>query len=117
LAYRLTEGEIENTMYGNSNIQNVCQHFRLNEHNIIESFRIFKMYLGKGDIPKNVKPLFKAIAIIPISTGKYERNFSAIDEIISPFTVSFHYLYKLLLHCYLSTALTNLYQNSSHKNK
>ncbi|KAE9535982.1 hypothetical protein AGLY_007883 [Aphis glycines] len=62
--------------------------FRLNEHDIIESLRIFKIDLGQGVIPNNLKPLFKAIATIPISTSECEQNFSALNEIISTLRTS-----------------------------
>ncbi|KAE9531908.1 hypothetical protein AGLY_010110 [Aphis glycines] len=65
---RSNDDEIESIRYGDSNIQNLCQQFRLNEYDIIESFRIFKIDLGQGVVPNNLKPLFKAIATIPIST-------------------------------------------------
>jgi hypothetical protein len=39
---------------------------------------------GEGDIPEDFKPLLKAVATIPISTSECERNFSSMNEIVTP---------------------------------
>lgn len=46
------------------------------------------MDLIQGDVPKYLKPLFKAIAIIIFSTSECERNVRTMNEIISPLRTS-----------------------------
>ncbi|CAI6371866.1 unnamed protein product [Macrosiphum euphorbiae] len=46
------------------------------------------MDLGKKEIPEDLKPLYKSIATIPVSTSECERNFSSMNEIMSPLRTS-----------------------------
>nr|XP_022906381.1 zinc finger protein 862-like [Onthophagus taurus] len=39
---------------------------------------------GKEEIPDDLKPLLNVIASIPISTSECERNFSSMNEIVTP---------------------------------
>jgi len=63
------------------------------------------MDLGQEDIPKKLKPLFQAMAAIPISISECEQNFSSLNKIISPLRTSLSIqTVAVLLHCYLLTA-------------
>lgn len=82
------DGQIENIQFGDCNIRNLCQQFQIDEKSTIQSFRIYKMDLGKKEIPEDLKPLYKSIATIPVSTSECERNFSSMNEIMSPLRTS-----------------------------
>lgn len=67
--------------YGEKHVRSLCSMFHLNEKNTVRGFIYFKMNEG-SEIPEDLKPLFKAVATIPISTSECERNFNSINEII-----------------------------------
>jgi len=54
----------------------------------IQRFRIYKMDLGKKEIKEDLKLLYKSIATILVSISECKRNFSSINEIISPVRTS-----------------------------
>jgi len=95
------DGQIENIQFGNCNIRNLCQQFKIDEKSTIKSFRIYKMDLGKMEIPEDLKPLYKSIATIPVSTSDCERNFSSMNEIMSPLRTSLNinFFYLLFINC------------------
>ncbi|CAI6361590.1 unnamed protein product [Macrosiphum euphorbiae] len=68
------DGQIDKIQFGDYNIRNLCQQFQIDEKSTIQSFRIYKMDLGKKEIPEDLKPLYKSIATIPVSTSECERN-------------------------------------------
>ena len=80
-----TQDEVD-IQYGDNNIRQLCHQFHLDEPSIIRGFRNYKLNEEKGDreIPEDLQPLFKAIATIPISTSECERNFSSMNEIVTP---------------------------------
>nr|XP_022910781.1 E3 SUMO-protein ligase KIAA1586-like [Onthophagus taurus] len=77
------DGEVE-IQYGDKEIRHLCTQFYLNDVQIIRGFRFYKMSGGKEDIPDDLKPLLNVIASIPISTSECERNFSSMNEIVTP---------------------------------
>lgn len=80
--------EVVDIRYGEESIRSLCDAFQLNDEvDIIRGFRHFKMTDG-NEIPEDLKPLFKAVATIPISTSECERNFSSMNEIMTPLRCS-----------------------------
>lgn len=77
------DGEVE-IQYGDKEIRHLCTQFHLNDVQIIRGFRFYKMSGGKEEIPDELKPLLNVIASIPISTSECERNFSSMNEIVTP---------------------------------
>lgn len=57
-----------------TNIYNLCQQFQIDEKSTLQSFRIYKMDLGKKEIPEYLKPPYKSIATISVLTSECERN-------------------------------------------
>ena len=80
------DGAVVNITYGDNEVRNMCKLFHLNhyENQIIHGFRTYKMCEEKDEIPDDLKPLLKAVATIPISTSECERNFSSMNEIVTP---------------------------------
>lgn len=77
--------EVENITFGDDKIRHLCRHFKLNKENdIVRGFQIFKLEGGKEGVPDDLQILFKTAATIPISTSECERNFSSMNEIITP---------------------------------
>ncbi|KAL5235567.1 hypothetical protein ACI65C_002977 [Semiaphis heraclei] len=77
--------EVENITFGDDEIRHLCRHFQLNKENdIVRGFQIFKLEGGKEGVPDDLQILFKTVATIPISTSECERNFSSMNEIITP---------------------------------
>lgn len=77
------DGEVE-IQYGDKEIRRLCSQFHLNDAQIIRGFRSYKMSGGKEEIPDDLKPLLNIIASVPISTSECERNFSSVNEIVTP---------------------------------
>ena len=80
------DGAVVNITYGDNEVRNMCKLFHLNHYKnqIIHGFRTYKMCEEKDEIPDDLKPLLKAVATIPISTSECERNFSSMNEIVTP---------------------------------
>ena len=80
-----TDDEVD-IQYGDNHIRQLCQQFHLDEQSIIRGFRLYKLNKEDGDreIPGDLQPFFKVIATIPISTSECERNFSSMNEIVTP---------------------------------
>jgi len=66
---------------------------------------------GKEGVPDNLKPLFKTVATIPISTSKCERNFSSVKEIITLIRSSLNIstVFALLFINYVGPSLTEFH--------
>lgn len=79
------DGEVEIT-YGEDDVRALCKLFTLDEKEIIRGFRHFKT--DEKQIPEDLKPLFKAVSTIAVSTSECERNFSAMNEILTPLRCS-----------------------------
>lgn len=77
--------KIENITFGEDKIRYLCRHFQLNKENdIVRGFQKFKLEGGKEGVPDDLQILFKTVVTIPISTSECERNFSSMNEIITP---------------------------------
>src|SRR6218665_1895938 len=84
--WQLTADDEVDIQYGDSHIRQLCHQFHLDERSIIRGFRNYKLNEEKGDreVPEDLHPLFKAIATVPISTSECERNFSSMNNIVTP---------------------------------
>lgn len=82
-------GEVEDIQFGDDKVRHLCRQFQLkNENDIIRAYRTYKMEEGKKGVPDDLKPLFKTVSSIPMSTSECEQNFSLVNEIITPLRFS-----------------------------
>ena len=70
--------------YGEVQVSELCQHFRLPTRSVIIAFRDF-VETTAGDVPPaELRPLLNCSRLIPCSTAECERGFSLRNLIITP---------------------------------
>jgi hypothetical protein len=77
--------EIQNHLtFGETEIRNLSTRLRLNEREMIQSFR---KYLEEKRITDKLFKLMHNLDMIPISSSECERGFSQMNLIVTPFFV------------------------------
>jgi hypothetical protein len=78
--------EIQNNLtFGETEIRNLSTRLRLNEREMIQSFR---EYLEEKRIPDKLFKLIHKLDMIPISSSECESGFSQMNLIVTPFRSS-----------------------------